>query len=89
MMQEMLEQMGQQGEGQRQTGYGRPGEERQDPMGRPLPGNWDDEGRGVKVPDKADSQRARDILEELHRRARDLGRPSIERDYIDRLLKRF
>jgi hypothetical protein len=89
MMQEMLEQMGQQGEGQRQTGYGRPGEERRDPMGRPLPGNWDDEGRGVKVPDKADSQRARDILEELHRRSRDLGRPPIERDYIDRLLKRF
>ncbi len=89
MMQQMLRQMGRQGEGERQTGMGRPGNERDDPLGRPLPGNWDDEGRGVKVPDKADAQRARDILQELHRRARDLGRPAIERDYIDRLLKRF
>jgi hypothetical protein len=34
-------------------------------------------------------QKAREILDELRRRAGERDRPQIERDYIDRLLQRF
>ena len=34
-------------------------------------------------------QRAREILDELRRRAGDFNRPQLELDYIDRLLRRF
>jgi RNA polymerase-interacting CarD/CdnL/TRCF family regulator len=50
-------------------------------------GAIDDES--VKIPDEADVQRAREILRELYRRSGDRSRPPIERDYIDRLLRRF
>ena len=43
----------------------------------------------VKVPDKSDLQRAREILQELRKRAAERGRPQEELDYIDRLLKQF
>ena len=43
----------------------------------------------VKIPGESEMQRAREILEELRRRAGDLWRPEIELDYIERLLKRF
>ncbi len=60
-----------------------------DPLGRPLDGaNGLDTGR-VQIPDEADVQRARQILDELRRRSGDSQRPVIERDYIDRLLRRF
>lgn len=56
-----------------------------DPLGR--------QGGGVEgdttVPSEAERQRARDILEELRRRAAERGRPQEELDYIDRLLERF
>ncbi|MGE3652033.1 MAG: DUF4175 family protein [Reyranellaceae bacterium] len=41
------------------------------------------------MPDRLDRQRARDILEELRRRAGDAQRPKEELDYIDRLLRQF
>ena len=60
-----------------------------DPLGRPLNGaNGLDTGR-VQIPDQADIQRARQILDELRRRSGQGTRPIIERDYIDRLLRRF
>ncbi len=60
-----------------------------DPLGRPLTGaNGLDTGR-VEIPDQADIQRARQILDELRRRSGQSSRPAIERDYIDRLLRRF
>ena len=60
-----------------------------DPLGRGLLGRgYQDEGR-TKIPDEADLQRSREILEELHRRAGEFRRPAIERDYIRRLLRRF
>lgn len=62
---------------------------RTDPLGRPMPNGAAGFGEDVAVPDKIDAQRARDILEELRERATKLGRPKIELDYIDRLLKRF
>lgn len=59
---------------------------RADPLGRgPSPfGN-----SGVKIPGPTDLARAREILQELRRRAAEMGRPQAERDYLDRLLKAF
>ena len=61
-----------------------------DPMGRP-PQRTDgpDPGVGVKVPDQIDVQRAREILEELRRRIGEPTRPSLELEYLERLLQRF
>ena len=42
-----------------------------------------------RLPDANDLARARDILQELRRRAGERGRPPQELDYIDRLLKEF
>jgi len=61
-----------------------------DPFGRDLNAvNGIGSHEDVGIPDAAEMQRARDILQELHRRAAQPDRPKIERDYIDRLLKRF
>lgn len=89
-MQSMQEQMarsnpGQSG-GQRASTGRRQG---RDPLGRPLPGSGTLNGEEVKIPTGADMQRAREILEELRRRAGEQNRPKAERDYIDRLLDRF
>lgn len=43
----------------------------------------------VKIPDKQDVQRARQILDELRRRSGEYERPKDERNYIERLLDRF
>jgi uncharacterized protein (TIGR02302 family) len=61
----------------------------QDPLGRNLPGLGQIDTGDVKIPDKSDLQRAREILDELRRRAGDPERPRYELDYLDRLLKRF
>ncbi len=58
-----------------------------DPFGRSSGALRD--GEGVKIPDQITRQRVREILDELQRRAGESGRPKAERDYIDRLLKRF
>jgi hypothetical protein len=60
-----------------------------DPLGRNLPGLGQIDTGDVKIPDKSDLQRAREILDELRRRAGDSQRPRIELDYLQRLLKRF
>ena len=60
-----------------------------DPLGRPLTNGGAYEQGDVKIPDNNVMQRARDILEELRRRAGERDRPQIELDYIDRLLQRF
>ena len=60
-----------------------------DPLGRGVLGyGYQDDGR-TRVPDEAELQRSRTILEELYRRSGELSRPGIERDYINRLLQRF
>jgi uncharacterized protein (TIGR02302 family) len=69
---------------------------RRDPFGRLLDteqgnGGYDDGGRlrmGKSGNDYA-LDKAKQILEELRRRAGERSRPPIERDYIDRLLKEF
>jgi uncharacterized protein (TIGR02302 family) len=61
----------------------------QDPFGRTGPSFGPQTGGNVKVPAKMDIQRAREIMEELQRRAGERGRPENELDYLDRLLRRF
>ncbi len=60
-----------------------------DPLGRPLSSNGTYDQGNVKIPDFNVMQKTRQILDELRRRAGERDRPSIELDYIDRLLKRF
>ena len=43
----------------------------------------------VRIPDEMELRRAREILEELRRRASELRRSKDEREYLERLLKRF
>jgi hypothetical protein len=61
-----------------------PGEGR-DPLGRST-GNG--EGNDF-VPDQSDPIRAREIFDEIRRRAQDPNRPEAEREYLRRLLDRF
>jgi hypothetical protein len=60
-----------------------------DPAGRPTNGLGGLDGRDVQIPEASDIQRSREILDELLRRAGERFRPTIERDYIERLLRRF
>jgi hypothetical protein len=57
-----------------------------DPLGR---GNSPLGDSGVKIPGPDEIARAREILQELRRRAAQMNRPQQERDYLDRLLKAF
>jgi membrane protein implicated in regulation of membrane protease activity len=61
------------------------GQGNQDPLGRNAGGG----GANIKLPGTADLARAREILQELRKRAGERGRPQQELDYIDRLLKEF
>ncbi len=63
----------------------REGETADDPLGRPDRGRKAD-GR-VGIPDEAAVERARRILDDIRKRLSDPGRPRLERDYLDRLLK--
>jgi hypothetical protein len=60
-----------------------------DPLGRMQPGFGGIDTSDVTIPEEADLQRAREILDELRKRAGERARPRPERDYIDRLLKQF
>jgi polyhydroxyalkanoate synthesis regulator phasin len=96
-MRSMQEQMQQQMMGQDpgdpsgEPGESPPRQAERDPLGRPLErnGNGNYDNGDVKIPDQMEVQKAREILDELRRRAGERSRPEIERDYIDRLLKRF
>lgn len=65
-----------------------PGQGR-DPLGRRLPGERGWQTGTVAIPDEMELRKAREILDELRRRAGEPGRPPLERDYIDRLLPEF
>jgi len=83
---QLLQQLAGQGVG---TGDGQGAGENEDPFGRPRSSFGPSFGDSVKVPDKMDIQKAREILEELQRRAAERGRPVPELEYIERLLRRF
>ncbi len=84
---QLLQQM--QAQGAIGPGQGIGSGENEDPFGRPQASYGQSLGGSVKVPDKLDIQKAREILEELQRRAAERGRPINELEYIDRLLRRF
>jgi uncharacterized protein (TIGR02302 family) len=72
------------------NGFGQPRDRvERDPLGRPLANGGAYDQGDVKIPDNNTMQKARDILDELRRRAGERDRPQIELDYIDRLLQRF
>lgn len=93
---QLLRQPGQgqgQGPGQRQ-GLAQPGQEGFDPLGRRLPSENEDQPFGVDsgqqgIGDGEQARRALEILDELRNRALDQTRPTLERNYLDRLLRRF
>lgn len=61
----------------------------EDPFGRPVPTQGPDFGNGVELPEEIDRQRAREILDTIRQRLEELGRPELERDYLERLLDAF
>jgi hypothetical protein len=67
------------------TGSNGQAQGQEDPLGRGQNGP----GNMIKLPDANDLARARDILQELRRRAGERSRPPQELDYLDRLLKEF
>jgi uncharacterized protein (TIGR02302 family) len=60
-----------------------------DPFDRPAGAFGAIDGRDTRVPDRSVLDRARQVLEELRRRAAEPHRPRIELDYLDRLMDRF
>ncbi len=90
LMQQMMGQqgpamMGGEQQGQQSQRQGR----NRDPLGRRPSGYGSYDGNDVKIPEEAELQRAREILDELRRRSGQYNRPQLEREYIDRLLKQF
>ena len=78
------------GEQARQAQGGQQGQQQgqaYDPLGRPIGPNGF--GEDVDVPDGAEYQRARDVLNELRRRLSDGERTEDEIEYLERLLERF
>lgn len=70
------------------VGSGR-GQNGRDPLGRETGSRGSPFGDTVKIPEEREMQRARDILNELRRRAGERGRPLPELEYLERLLRRF
>ncbi|MHA1527788.1 MAG: DUF4175 domain-containing protein [Alphaproteobacteria bacterium] len=60
-----------------------------DPFDRPAGAFGAIDGRDTQVPDRSVLDRARQVLEELRRRAAEPYRPRIELDYLDRLMDQF
>jgi len=85
--QDMMQQMQSQGQGPG-PGQGIPqyGQNGRDPLGRRQQNAGPDFGDQVKVPDEIDTQRAREILEEIRRRLGTNSSPETERQYLERLL---
>lgn len=89
-MREGTESMAQQmmAQGEMEGGQG-PGSNGRDPLGRPDRSNRPDLGLSVAVPDEIDIQKAREVLDELRRRIGDPSRPTLELDYLERLIRSF
>lgn len=68
---------------------GRPEPTRRDPLGRQFGNDGQFGSDENMLQDRDVYRRAEEILRELRDRSADLGRPSDERDYLERLLDRF
>jgi hypothetical protein len=79
-----MRERGRQREGAEQGDSGRG----RDPLGRATGGVDTGEG-GANIPAQSDPVRAREIFDEIRRRAQDPNRPEAEREYLRRLLDRF
>ena len=75
-----------QGQGQGPGGVPQYGQNGRDPLGRRQQNAGPDFGDQVKVPDEIDTQRAREILEEIRRRLGTNSSPELEKRYLERLL---
>ncbi len=62
---------------------------RNDPFDRPTSSFGALDGRATRVPDQTLIDRARELMQELRRRAAEPSRPQLELDYLDRLMDRF
>lgn len=80
---ELAAEMRRRGEGGEQGAEGE-----RDPLGRQTTGAGSGDGE-TAVPEQSDRVRAREILDDIRRRAQDANRPEAERDYLRRLLERF
>ena len=88
-LQEAARALAEQMQGQDGDEDGPPQNADSDPFGRAPTGKGGVDRNDVQIPEQADMQKSREILDELRRRAGERARPSEERDYIDRLLQRF
>jgi len=80
---ELAAEMRRRGEGGEQGADGE-----RDPLGRTTTGAGAGDG-DTTVPTQSDRVRAREILDDIRRRAQDPNRPEAEREYLRRLLDRF
>jgi hypothetical protein len=87
MAQQLMERF--QGSGTEGAMDGRSRGQGRDGIGRPTGGGFGAATEDIGIPDENEIRKAREILDELRRRAGDRNRPPIERQYLDRLLPRF
>ena len=86
-MQEMAQQQGQSGSsGSARSNQGNGGE---DPLGRQQGTRGFDPGKGTKIPDEIDTQRAREILDAIRKKLSDPNRSAVEKQYLERLLEKL
>lgn len=79
-----------QGQGEQAGREGRGGDaEREDPLGRPTRNDGAMDGDSVRVPGAALGKRAKELQDEIRRRAGERQRPAEELEYLERLLDRF
>jgi hypothetical protein len=76
-------------QGQQGTTPGQRQGQQRDPLGRPLSQSGRAETNERLVPTEEQYRRSREVMDEIRRRSGDRGRPSIELDYLKRLLDRF
>jgi uncharacterized protein (TIGR02302 family) len=92
-MREMMERFGQgEGEGAGDDAFGDQQASERDPAGRDLEGNngnLTDAFQRIPGLGEGQIQRSQEILDELIRRLGERTRPDAERDYLERLLRRF
>ena len=76
------------GSGDPSMSQGTPGQDGNDPLGRPRDGRGTMETRGPAL-EEGVAERAQRVLQELRRRLGDPGRPAAETDYLERLLQPY